>query len=106
VRGRYIALLRMWRTVLHFMGVYLSVAVLASFAVLGPVEHRSPLTGLLVLVIALPVTALGKWLVDSAALKVRARFSWPGLLYLVGSCLLLALCTVLIFDWTQMWTRM
>jgi hypothetical protein len=104
----------MLNRVLRFIPIYLIVSVCAALALLAdtwPRYPRSLLQWLILLIIALPVTALGDWLSDHAlssslSLAVEARtrgaqFSWLRIVYYVALYVLFAICAVGILHWFQ-----
>jgi hypothetical protein len=104
----------MSEALLRFVGIYLTLSVFASVALVLDTWPRVPTSRIewtFLFVIALPVTFLGDWLSQglltnpfSVAIERRTRgstFSWLRVLYLLGLYSLFAICTVSILYWAN-----
>lgn len=99
---------------IRFISIYLIVSIFAAVALLAdswPRHPRSLLQWILLLIIAVPVTALGEWLSGRAlssslslAIEARTRgsqLSWLRIGYYLALYVLFAICAVAILYWIQ-----
>jgi hypothetical protein len=102
------------KPILRFICIYSAVSLIAAIGLLvdtWPRYPTSPIEWGLLLVIALPVTVLGEWLVDgtrknslSRAIENKtraARFAWLRIGYHLALYVLFAVCAIGLFYWLQ-----